>query len=215
MGKLRRVTELIELDTIDECRRAFGVYNLVKCMNHAPVEGKSYHIITGGAVDLIAHLQWLFLYYPKMRRILISAWAISGADILLLEKLYGEGLFESVEILVGDTFPSKYKMEWQKLTEMYEKGIVGHVYKSTIHSKLLLMESSDGDKLVIESSANCNMNPRVEQSCVTLSSKLFDFYDTYLHEMFAEEESRRVMRETTNIKDNGNSDLAEGLTLFG
>ena len=61
------------------------------------------------------------------------------------------------------------------------------------------MEADDGTKLVIESSANCNMNPRVEQSCVTVSEKLYDFYFTYLHEMFDEEQARRTVRETIKL----------------
>lgn len=216
--KQRRVTALTEIDTHDEYRRAFGVYQLCQCMMKRPEVGKSYHIITGGAVDLIAHMQWLNLHWKHFRRVFISAWAISGADILLLEKWHGMGMFDTVEILVGDIFPSKYKMEWEKLTEMQERGIVANVYKSTIHSKLMLLEVDDDTHIVIESSANCNMNPRVEQSCVTVSNKLFDFYWVYLHEMFDEELARLVTRdmvETIRNGEDGTTDIAEGLTLFG
>ena len=219
--KQRRVTALTEIDTHDEYRRAYGVYQLVQCMMKKPEVGKSYHILTGGAVDLLAHVQWLMLHW-QMKRIFISAWAISGADILLLEKMHGDGKFESVEVLVGDIFPSKYKMEWEKLMELEEKGIVNAVFKSTIHSKLLLMEAEDGTKLVVESSANCNMNPRVEQSCVTISDKLFDFYWVYLHDMFEEDQARATVRaEVEEVKqemtthETRDTDIAEGLTLFG
>ena len=218
--KQRRVTALTEIDAVDEYRRAFGVYQLCQCMMTKPEVGKSYHIITGGAVDLIAHVQWLNLHWKHFTRLFISAWAISGADILLLEKWHGMGMFDTVEILVGDIFPSKYKMEWAKLLELQEKGIVTNVYKSTIHSKLLLMEADDGTHLVIESSANCNMNPRVEQSCVTISDKLFDFYWVYLHEMFDEELARLSAKDAlpdlmTDTEDYGNIDINEGPTLFG
>ena len=220
--KQRRVTALTEIDTHDEYRRAFGVYQLCQCMMKKPEVGKSYHIITGGAVDLIAHVQWLNLHWKHFTRLFISAWAISGADILLLEKWHGMGMFDTVEVLVGDIFPSKYKMEWEKLTELEQRGIVNAVFKSTIHSKLLLMEAQDGTKLVIESSANCNMNPRVEQSCVTISDKLFDFYWTYLHDMFDEDQARAVVREEVKEineerlnNETRQTNLDEGLTLFG
>lgn len=214
------MTALTEIDAVDEYRRAFGVYQLCQCMMTKPEVGKSYHIITGGAVDLIAHVQWLNLHWKHFTRLFISAWAISGADILLLEKWHGLGMLDTVEILVGDIFPSKYKMEWAKLLELQENGIVTNVYKSTIHSKLLLMEADDGTHLVIESSANCNMNPRVEQSCVTISDKLFDFYWVYLHEMFDEELARLSAKDTlpdlmTDTEDYGNIDINEGPTLFG
>ena len=197
--KLRRVTELTEISTEDETRRAFGVGELIKLMSDKPVPGKSYHILTGGQIDLICHLRWLMRHWPHMKKVLISAWAISGADILLLERWLKNGEIDRVELLVGDIFPTKYKMEWKKLMEIYDSGGISAVYKATIHSKLLLMEADDGTKLVIESSANCNMNPRVEQSCVTVSDKLYDFYFTYLHEMFDEEQARRTHRETFKL----------------
>lgn len=197
--KLRRITDLTVVSAEDEMRRAYGVGELVKLMSDKPVPGKSYHIITGGAIDLICHLYWLLRHWPHMKKVLISAWAISGRDILFLEKLLKDGQIDRVELLVGDIFPTKYKMEWKKLMEIYDSGGISAVYKSTIHSKLLLMEAYDGTKLVIESSANCNMNPRVEQSCVTVSEKLYDFYFTYLHEMFDEEQARRTARETIKL----------------
>ena len=197
--KLRRITDLTVVSAEDEMRRAYGVGELVKLMSDKPVPGKSYHIITGGAIDLICHLYWLLRHWPHMKKVLISAWAISGRDILFLEKLLKDGQIDRVELLVGDIFPTKYKMEWKKLMEIYDSGGISAVYKSTIHSKLLLMEADDGTKLVIESSANCNMNPRVEQSCVTVSEKLYDFYFTYLHEMFDEEQARRTARETIKL----------------
>ena len=197
--KLRRITDLTVVSAEDEMRRAYGVGELVKLMSDKPVPGKSYHIITGGAIDLICHLYWLLRHWPHMKKVLISAWAISGRDILFLEKLLKDGQIDRVELLVGDIFPTKYKMEWKKLMEIYDSGGISAVYKSTIHSKLLLMEADDGTKLVIESSANCNMNPRVEQSCVTVSEKLYDFYFTYLHEMFDEEQARRTVRETLKL----------------
>lgn len=196
MSKNRRITQLTEISVDDETRRAYGVGELIKCMSQRPIPGKSYHIITGGAVDLICHIRWLMKHWPKFKRVFISAWAISGADILLLERWLNSGEIGSIELLVGDIFPSKYKMEWIKLMEIYDRGGITNVYKSKIHSKILLIEAEDGTKIVIESSANCNMNPRVEQSCVTVSEKLFDFYYTYMHEMFDEEQARRTARET-------------------
>lgn len=219
--KERRAVALTEIDVVDEYRRAFGVYQLIDCMNKKPEPGKSYHILTGGKVDLLAHVMWLMLFY-KMKRLFISAWAISGNDILMLEKLQDEGKFESVEILVGDIFSTKYKFEWEKLKELEERGVVNAVFQSTIHAKILLMEATDGTKIVIESSANCNMNPRIEQSCVTVSEKLFDFYWVYIHNQFDEDLQRKTrmleIEERNEERKNGKTrktNNSEGLTLFG
>lgn len=197
--KSRRKTELVEIDVVDEYRRAFGTYELCRVMGmEKPVAGKSYHIMTGGNVDLLAHLQWALLHWKRVERVFISAWAISGADILLCKRYLEEGSVGTLELLLGDIFPSKYKMEWQKLMEMYDAGIITNIYNSTIHSKVLLIDCGE-EKVVVESSANCNMNPRVEQSCITVSNQLFEFYDVYLHGILETEEARYVARKTCNI----------------
>lgn len=212
--KTRRVTELIEIDTHDEYRRAFGVYQLCQCMMEKPLPGKSYHIITGGHVDLLAHVRWLQLHWKKVKHLFISAWAISGADILLLEEWIKSGSIGDAEILVGDIFPTKYKMEWKKMIDMYDAGMLKAIFKSTIHSKLLLVEADDGTKIVVESSANCNMNPRVEQSVVTVNDRLYDFYWSYLHELFEEEESRWSVRETLKLENDEYCDIDEGSPML-
>lgn len=195
--KSRRKTEVLGLNPVDEYRRVFGVYQLMQQMGtEKPKPGHSYHIISGGQVDLLAHLQWIFLHWSHVRRVFISAWAISSADILLCARYLEEGTVGQLELLLGDIFPSKYKMEWKKLMEMYNAGKITDIYTSAIHSKVMLILTDDGTKITVESSANCNMNPRIEQSCVTVSDELFDFYDYYLHEVLQNEEAKYVTRTT-------------------
>ena len=50
------------------------------------------------------------------------------------------------------------------------------------------------EKIVVEGSANCNMNPRVEQSVVTVSSKLYDFYRQYMDDLFSVEDGKEFRR---------------------
>ena len=197
--KTRRKTELTDIDDIDLWRRANGVYELCQCMMSKPERGKSYHILTGGNVDLLSHLLWIMLHWPKIKRLFLSCWAISAADIMLLARKLEAKEISGLEILLGDIFETKYKMEWKKLMEMYHAGVITNIYKSTIHSKVMLIEADDGTKIVVESSANCNMNPRIEQSCVTISSKLFDFYDVYLHEVLNDAEAKYTAKETMKI----------------
>lgn len=207
--KSRRKSDLTEIEVVDEYRRANGVYELCQHMMTKPEPGKSYHILTGGHIDLLAHLQWVMLHWKKLDRVFISAWAISAPDILLCKRWLEDGTIGTLELLLGDIFPSKYKKEWEKLMEMYDAGIITNIYNSTIHSKVLLIHASDGTKIVIESSANCNMNPRIEQSCVTVSDKLFDFYDIYLHEVLNEEEARFVARKSFELSKQEDGDLSD------
>lgn len=209
--KSRRTTEVLELNPVDEYRRVFGTAQLMKAMGtERPQEGHSYHVITGGNVDLLAHLLWVLLLYKRVRHVFISAWAISSADILLCARYLEEQKVGTLELLLGDVFPTKFKMEWKKLMEMYNAGKITDIFTSTIHSKVMLIDVGDGTKIVIESSANCNMNPRIEQSCITVSGALYDFYYYYLHEILSVEEARYVSRETLKIQvKNGNKPQAD------
>ena len=67
--KTRRKTELTDIDDIDLWRRANGVYELCQCMMSKPERGKSYYILTGGNVDLLSHLLWIMLHWPKIKRL--------------------------------------------------------------------------------------------------------------------------------------------------
>ena len=194
--KTRRKSALTTISTEDEMRRINGMWELKSMMSERPTAGRSIHILTGGNIDLLAHLLWVMEFWPKVRRVFLSAWAISAVDILMCKRYLEEGKIGTLELLLGDIFPSKYKREWEKLMEMYDAGIITNIYNSAIHSKVMLIDCEDGTKIVIESSANCNMNPRIEQSCVTVSDELFRFYDVYLHGVLDAEEARYVARKT-------------------
>ena len=66
---------------------------------------------------------------------------------------------------------------------------------------------------MVESSANCNMNPRVEQSCITRSDRLHEFYTEYLHEIIEDEEKVDIRKEVVKIRKNKNDNA--GASLFG
>lgn len=156
---------------------------------------------------------WIQQHFPKVRRVFLSAWAISAVDILLCKRWLEAGTIGTLELLLGDIFPSKYKKEWEKLMEMYDAGVITNIYNSAIHSKVMLIDVDDKTKIVIESSANCNMNPRIEQSCITVSDELFRFYDVYLHGVLDNEEARYCARKSNEqmieIKYGTDADLTD------
>lgn len=185
----RRTTELVKVKETLYWRKAYGVTNLLKVMGlERPEQGAAYHIISGGNVDLLCHLQWLMLHFPRLDRVFISAWAVSGADILLLEDMQQKGNIRTLDVLVGDIYPNQYKFEWRKLTEMRDTGIIRALYSSNIHSKFIMATDGKDMWAVCESSANCNMNPRIEQTVMTFDRRLYEFYDKYYHNLFVQED---------------------------
>ena len=73
-------------------RRVNGMWELKKVMSDKPIAGRSIHILTGGNIDLLSHLLWLLQFWPKVRRVFLSAWAISAVDILMCKRYLEEEL---------------------------------------------------------------------------------------------------------------------------
>ena len=85
--KTRRKSALTTISAEDEMRRVNGMWELKKVMSDKPIAGRSIHILTGGNIDLLSHLIWLLQFWPKVRRVFLSAWAISAVDIDIDQKL--------------------------------------------------------------------------------------------------------------------------------
>ena len=205
--KLERVhyrkTAVQEITVEDEFRRVNGQIQILNTYGMLkPEKGKSYHFISGGNVDLIAYVKWLLLHWKHIHRMFITCWSIGSADIALVKRWLDNGILDEADILVGDVFPSIHPKEWEKLVEMYNDRQIRNLYKDTIHSKLILLEISDDEHIVVESSANCNMNPRVEQSVVTVSSELYHFYDDYFKELFEDEKLGEAKRDLVKLELN-------------
>jgi len=175
----RRQTELIEIPDRLMWRTAYGVQQFLEKMGFTPPrKGYSIHCITGGNVDMIAYLQYLLLHYPHMKRVLISTWCLGSREIKMMEEWHDQGKVDIYDMFAGEHCKKQYKVEWAMLERMKDKNQVRQLVCSTIHSKIILCET-DTDKVVVETSSNFNMNPRVEQGCITISDELFDFYDSY------------------------------------
>lgn len=199
--KLRRTTALTEIEIEDEYRFAYGVVQLMQEMNHFPEVGKSYHFLSGGKIDMLCHLQWLFIHKKRLKHIFISAWSISGRDLMMIDKWHKQGKVGAFDIIVSDVYPTRFLEEWKLIGDMQSRGVIANVWSSIIHAKVLLVECDDGTKVVVEGSANCHMNPRIEQSVVTVSERLFDFYHVYFTEFLEEDQIKKAAKVVTKELD--------------
>lgn len=179
----RRQTEMVEIPDRLLWRTAYGVQQFLDIMGLTPPKpGYSIHCITGGNVDMIAYLQYLLLHYPHMKRVTISTWCLGGREIKMMEEWNTRGRIDHYDMLCGEHCKSQYKVEWAMLERLKEKDVVQGLVCSTIHSKIILCET-DTHKIVVETSSNFNMNPRVEQGCITINDDLYDFYRNYFEKI--------------------------------
>jgi hypothetical protein len=173
----RRNTEcIIRLDK-NIYRKAYSETQLLDVLGFNFRDGESYHCITAGDVDSLSYLKCV-LRQQNLNYCLLSTWCMAGDDILQIEEWLENGKIKKLDCYLGEIFPGSYKMEWQKLNQVFEKYKCGRIAVIKNHSKIY---AGYGEKFAfgIETSANINTNPRTENGCLTIGNEIFDFYKGY------------------------------------
>jgi hypothetical protein len=173
----RRNTECIIRSDKNIYRKAYSETQLLDVLGFDFKDGESYHCITAGDVDSLSYLKCV-LRQQNLNYCLLSTWCMAGDDILQIEEWLEIGKIKKLDCYLGEIFPGSYKMEWQKLNQVFEKYKCGRIAVFKNHSKIY---AGYGEKFAfgIETSANINTNPRTENGCLTIGNEIFDFYKGY------------------------------------
>jgi hypothetical protein len=146
-----------------------------------PVAGHSYHVISHGDVDALSYLAHCVKAWP-LDYVLISTWCIAMTDVDQLLGWLDSGRVGHLDFCCGEIFPTQYPDETDRLLRLEASAAAVRIKIARNHAKVLLGKNDDlGVYFVIESSANVNTNPRIEQTCLTMDQDLFEFY----HEFFS------------------------------
>ena len=138
--------------------------------------GDSYHVMSSGDVDSMSFMTFYMVNYT-FDDVLISTWVIADSDIDNLIDLMKNGRIKKLKLCLGEIYPGTYPAEYARLLKMRDEFNFQMVVARN-HSKIMLMKNSDMD-LVIESSANVNTNPRMEQTAIHNDKGLYDFYNDF------------------------------------
>lgn len=138
--------------------------------------GDSYHVMSSGDVDSMSFMTFYMVNYT-FDDVLISTWVIADSDIDNLIDLMKNGRIKKLKLCLGEIYPGTYPDEYSRLLKMRDEFNFQMVVARN-HSKIMLMKNSDMD-LVIESSANVNTNPRMEQTAIHNDKGLYDFYNEF------------------------------------
>jgi hypothetical protein len=173
----RRNTECIIRSDKNIYRKAYSETQLLDVLGFDFKDGESYHCITAGDVDSLSYLKCV-LRQQNLNYCLLSTWCMAGDDILQIEEWLEIGKIKKLDCYLGEIFPGSYKMEWQKLNQVFEKYKCGRIAVFKNHSKIY---AGYGEKFAfgIETSANINTNPRTENGCLTIGNEIFNFYKGY------------------------------------
>lgn len=139
-------------------------------------KGVAYHIISAGDVDGITFLRHI-AKEQRLDYVLLSTWCMATRDAEEMREWVRRGDVLRFDFYVGEIFKNGYRGCRDVLDEIC--GMCGgRVARFRNHSKLTVFY---GEKYagVIETSANCDTNPRTEQTCITVDKGLADFYKEY------------------------------------
>ena len=154
-------------------RRATSEQRLRDVLDWHLQDGTAYHVITGGDVDFLSFVRCVVEAQP-LDYLLISTWVMARDDADELADWLAKGYVKRLDVYAGERSIEHYAQTWDAL-ERVVPSYGGRLVTSKNHSKVALMYGRDYTA-VLESSANVNTNPRMEQSCITVSEELADFY---------------------------------------
>lgn len=156
-------------------RRANSEAHLAEIL--PPLEmGNSYHVISRGDIDSMSYLVFTLQHTGPIERLTLSTWCLAMPDVEEIQRLIESGMVGHCHLCVGEIFPSQYGDEYEEIRKLELAGRV-RVTVARNHSKVMIGSAPEaGTYFAIESSANINTNPRIEQTAIHMDRDLHDFY---------------------------------------
>jgi hypothetical protein len=155
-------------------RRANAEATLAEILPSKIEPGDTWHVISRGDIDSLSYLRHVLSGVSHLDHVLMSTWCIAKNDLTEITQWLETGRIEQFDLYAGEIFPGSYGDEYEqfmKMCDLYGCRLV--IAKN--HSKVTLC-AVDDYRIVIESSANVNTNPRIEQSALTHNAELHAFY---------------------------------------
>lgn len=160
--------------------RLMSESNLDECLDWHFESGTAYHVISYGDVDSLTFLRHI-VKQEKLDYVLLTTWCMAKSDAKEMLSWVNRGFVGRFDFYVGEIFKNGYRGCIDVLDEICEKTS-GRIARIRNHSKIMCFfgESFSG---VIESSANVDTNPRIEQTCITINKDLAIFYKNFFDKM--------------------------------
>ena len=146
-------------------------------------QGVSYHCISKGNVDSLSYMRFV-VRQQKIKYALLSTWAMGLDDVKEIRSWLEKGVVKRFDFYVGENL--KYPTNFPQYELLIEtcKIFGGRVCLCRNHSKTAIFFGERFD-VVIESSANCNGNPRIEETVITVDTDLALFCKKFWDEQIS------------------------------
>jgi hypothetical protein len=159
-------------------RRAKSESELASLLPPVLKKGTSYHVISAGNIDSFSFIRHIVKGIP-IDFLMLSTWCMLLDDAKCLFALQAAGRIDQIRLCFGEIMPISYPETYDYVAKM-ERDSRCKVAIARNHSKIMLGYNVDQDAAyVVESSANINTNPRIEQTAIHTSKRLYEFYEDF------------------------------------
>ena len=157
-------------------RRANAEATLAEILPARIADGDSWHVASRGDIDSLSYLRHILAGVPHLDHVLMSTWCIAKNDLTEIGAWLDAGRIEQFDLYAGEIFPGSYGDEYEQMLNLCD-AYGARLIVAKNHSKVTLAcNAADGYYITIESSANVNTNPRIEQSAIHCGRDLHAFY---------------------------------------
>ena len=161
-------------------------HRLAQVLSQPPAAGQSVHVLSTGAIDLGSWLPLLASWAsPQLTTLTIVTFSLADSYLTDLLSAVDSGRLAhgGLGLVTGLAVPRHDPAVAARIrAEFPPRGARFRFIPN--HAKLLLA-SAPGLHLVIEASANLNVNRRIEQFCLTNDRDLYAFHSAWLSELLA------------------------------
>lgn len=168
-------------------RKAWSELQIINALGlERPKRGVSYHFLTGGEIDQLTWISAAMRYVGKLDRLVLTTWKISSDGCRDIKNLVMDDKVSSLALFVGDRIDSAQREIFRAIADFtgaYSPDRF-RFYLFPVHAKIIAGISEAEDfAFVVESSANCSINKRIEQACFTVSRQAYTFFNDYFSEL--------------------------------
>lgn len=160
-------------------RRAKSEATLAEILPAQVASGESWHVMSHGDIDALSYLKHILNGAEHFDFVAVSTWCIAKPDLEQIAAWLEAGSIDEFALFAGEIFPNQYGDEYEMMQNMVAQyGCKLVIAKN--HSKVTLAANYKQEMYyAIESSANVNTKPRIEQTALHASRELFEFYKEF------------------------------------
>jgi len=148
-----------------------------------PGRGEALHALMTGRYDLTALLVVLFDRLGPCADVRIATLSYNGRNVAELLRQIDAGTIGRLTLLCSLFFKGHNPEHWTALQDGLAERPGGHRQAAArSHAKVVCLAFRDGEKLVLEGSANLRTNSNQEQFCLVRDAGLHDWHGRWIDE---------------------------------